>query len=155
MSPGRQAMVAAMASRLLLLTLGWILTACAWFRPAPPVYEPLTRASGLVVQDLLVPDAGAEVAPGDAVALQYELLLADRTHLESSRQTGHPLRFVVGDGSVPAGVDQGVLGMRLFGRRRLHVPSELGFGSAGRPPRIPPDVDLVFEVELIEHVPAR
>lgn len=142
-----------MGPRLLLVTLASLLASCAWFRPDPPEYEPLTRASGLVLQDLVVPEEGREVATGDAVALQYELLLADRTPLESSRQSGHPLRFVVGDGSVPAGVDQGVLGMRLFGRRRLSVPSALGFGSAGRPPRIPPDADLVFEIELIEHQP--
>jgi FKBP-type peptidyl-prolyl cis-trans isomerase len=146
-------MVAAMGARLLLATLASLLTSCAWFRPDPPEYEPLRRASGLVLQDLVVPDEGPEVLAGDTVALQYELWLADLTHLETSRKTGHPLRFVVGDGSVPAGIEQGVLGMRLFGRRRLSVPSALGFGGTGRPPRIPPDADLVFEIELIEHAP--
>jgi len=144
-------MVAEMGDRLLLVALTYLLAACAWFRPDPPVYEPLTRASGLVVQDLLVPDVGHEVSSGDAVVLHYDLWLADRTALESSRQTGRPLRFVVGDGTVPSGVDQGVLGMRLFGRRRLSVPGALGFGTSGRPPRIPPDADLLFEIELIEH----
>jgi FKBP-type peptidyl-prolyl cis-trans isomerase len=87
------------------------------------------------------------------VAIRYELRLVDGTLVESSDDTGQPLRFEVGRGSVPRGLEQGVLGMRLFGRRRLSVASELAFGSAGRPPRIPPDAQVVFEVELMEHTP--
>jgi peptidylprolyl isomerase len=143
-----------MALRLLSIALGLLASSCAWFRPRPPEYAPFTQASGLVVRDLVVPDAGSEVTIGDTVALQYDLALADRTPVESTRETGVPLRFEVGAGAVPAGLDQGVLGMRLFGRRRLDVPSPLGFGSQGRPPRIPPDAALVFVVELIEHLPA-
>lgn len=147
-------MVAAMGFRSFApLALAGLLGSCAWFRPDPPEYEPFAHASGLVVRDLLVPGAGAEVVAGDTVALHYDLALADRTPVESSRETGVPLRFEVGRGAVPPGLDQGVLGMRLFGRRRLNVPSRLGFGTAGRPPRVPPDSDLVFELELIEHRP--
>lgn len=140
-------------SSLAALALAAPLTSCAWFRPRPPEYEPVRSPSGLVVRDLLVPEQGAGVDAGDTVALHYQLWLADRTPLESSRETGLPLRFEVGAGSVPPGLEQGVLGMRLFGRRRLDVPSTLGFGAAGRPPRIPPDAALVFEIEVIEHAP--
>jgi FKBP-type peptidyl-prolyl cis-trans isomerase len=108
----------------------------------------------LVVRDLVVPDAGREVAGGDAVAVHYVLSLSDRTEVESSHERGQLLRFRVGAGEVPRGLDEGVLGMRLFGRRRLAVPSELAFGHEGRPPRVPPDAAVVFEVELMEHAPA-
>ena len=130
-----------------------MLAGCAWFRPHPPEYDSLRLESGLVLRDLVVPDAGAEVTAGDTVAVHYDLRLADRTLIESSTSTGLPLRFEVGAGAVPSGLEQGVLGMRLFGRRRLTVPPALAYGEAGRPPRIPPGATLVFDLELMEHVP--
>jgi FKBP-type peptidyl-prolyl cis-trans isomerase len=126
---------------------------CAWLRPAPPEYDAVRLPSGLVVRDLIVPDSGREVADGDEVAVHYTLRLENRTEVESSQDRGQPLRFRVGAGAVPRGLEEGVRGMRLFGRRRLSVPSELAFGSDGRPPRIPPNATVVFEVELMEHTP--
>lgn len=140
--------------RTLSLLAGAWLSGCAWFRPDPPHYEAVEHPSGLVVRDLVVPDAGPEVAVGDEVALHYEMRLADRTLIESSKATGQPVRFEVGAGGLPRGLELGVVGMRLFGRRRLSVPSALAFGSAGRPPRIPPDAAVMFDVELMELVPA-
>jgi len=140
-------------TRLVVLVLGLFLAGCAWFRPDPPEYESLRLESGLVLRNLVVPDAGAEVAMGDTVAVHYDLRLVDRTLVESSTSTGLPLRFEVGAGVVPVGLEEGVLGMRLFGRRRLTVPPELAYGAAGRPPRIPPDATLIFDLELMEHVP--
>jgi len=136
----------------LLVPLALVLSSCAWFRPDPPEYDSHRLPSGLVVRDLVVPESGAEVASGDTVAVNYELRLADRSLIESSSTSGRPLRFQVGAGKVPNGLDEGVLGMRLFGRRRLTVPPELGYGSEGRPPRIP-DATLIFDLELMEHVP--
>jgi FKBP-type peptidyl-prolyl cis-trans isomerase len=142
-----------MPTRLLALVPLLAFASCAWFRPHPPEYETLRFESGLVLRDTVVPDAGVEVAPGDTVAVHYDLRLADRSLVESSTATGRPLRFKVGAGEVPSGLEQGVLGMRLFGRRRLTVPPALAYGSEGRPPRIPPDATLIFDVELMEHVP--
>lgn len=143
-----------MLLRLPIVLAVFLCSSCAWFRPDPPEYDSVRLASGLVVRDLVVPDAGAEVADGDEVAVHYTLRLADRTQIESSLDRGQPLRFRVGAGAVPRGLEEGVRGMRLFGRRRLAVPSELAFGHEGRPPRVPPDAAVVFEVELMEHVPA-
>jgi peptidylprolyl isomerase len=141
--------------RSLALLVPLALTGCAWFRPGPPEYDAVQLDSGLVIRDEVVPESGPAVAPGDVVALNYELRLAgERTPVESSTDMGQPLRFTVGEGKVPAGLEEGVVGMRLFGRRRLDLPSTLAFGSAGRPPRIPPDAAVVFEVELMEHEPA-
>jgi FKBP-type peptidyl-prolyl cis-trans isomerase len=137
-----------------LLVCAPLAGACVFGRPDPPSYPPVRHDSGLLVRDLMVPEKGAPVAQDDLVTLHYELSLADGTEVESSRATGLPLHFTVGAGEVPPGLEQGVLGMRLFGRRRIELPSPLAFGAAGRPPRIPPDAPVVFEVELIEHVPA-
>ncbi len=143
-----------MLTRLLALLLGFLCSGCAWMRPEPPEYESVRYPSGLVVRDMVVPSAGREVAVGDSVAVHYSLRLEDRTLVESSLDTGQPMRFRVGANDVPSGLDEGVRGMRIFGRRRLSVPGKLAFGAAGRPPRIPPDATVVFEVELMEHTPA-
>jgi len=140
-------------SRILrLLVAGSLALApgCAWFQPDPPEYESVEHASGLVVRDLVVPESGVTVKDGDTVAVHYDLLLADRSLVESSTDSGQALRFQVGAGAVPRGLDEGVIGMRLFGRRRLTVPPSLGFGAEGRPPLVPPDATLIFEVELME-----
>lgn len=142
-----------MKLRVLLLAL-WTLGACCSWRPAPPTYPSVMLDSGLVRQDLVVPEQGVPVAPGDEVAIHFELRLDDGTLVESSRVGGEPLRFTVGDASVPVGLSQGVQGMKLFGRRLLVVPPQLGYGEAGLPPAIPPSATLTFEVELMEHEPA-
>lgn len=141
-----------MTTRFLAPLLGLALAGCAWFRPDPPEYDSVRLPSGLVVRDLVVPESGAGVVSGDTVAVHYDLRLLDRSLVESSTDSGSPLRFAVGAGSVPPGLDEGVLGMRLFGRRRLTVPPALAFGEEGRPPRIPPGATLIFDLELMEHV---
>jgi len=139
-----------MRPRLCAPILALALSSCAWFRPSPPHYDDVVLESGLVVRDLVVPNAGQGVVSGDTVAVHFDLRLADQSLVESSRSTGQPLRFEVGAGKVPRGLEEGVLGMRLFGRRRLLVPAELGYGAEGRPPRIPPSAALTIDVELME-----
>jgi len=129
------------------------LAGCGWFRPGPPEYDSIAFPSGLEVRDLAVPEAGEPARLGDMVGVHYELYLADRTRIEASLDTGAPLRFELGAGAVPRGLEEGIVGMRLFGRRRLTVPPALAFGAAGRPPEIPPDTVVVFDVELMELTP--
>jgi FKBP-type peptidyl-prolyl cis-trans isomerase len=145
--------MSALSARTWLPALLSLFSSCAWMRPDPPDYPRIERSDGLVIRDLVVPEAGAEVDSGDAVAIHYELWLSDHTLVESSLDSGQPLRFEIGKGQVPPGLEQGVLGMRLYGSRRIVVPPELAYGSEGRPPLIPADSTLTFDVELMEHEP--
>ena len=62
---------------------------------------------------------------------------------------GDPFKFTISKGEVIKGWDQGVVGMKVGGKRRLRIPSDLGYGEKGSPPNIPPGAGLVFEVELV------
>jgi peptidylprolyl isomerase len=124
-------------------------SSCAMFRPRPPVYEPLVTNSGLRLRDLVVPVEGRVVAEGDRVTIHYTLSLEDGTPVDSSLERGEPISFRLGEGQAPRGLEEGLIGMRVLGRRKLRVPPELGYGAEGRPPNIPPDATLRIEVELL------
>lgn len=127
-------------------------SSCALFRARPPVYPSEQRADGLVVQDLLVPrnlDL-AQAADGDRVTLDYVARVKDGEVVDSSLERGQPAVFVLGNGEMPlVGLDRGVIGMRLGGRRRILAPPGLAFGEAGVPGLVPPDATIDFTVELV------
>jgi len=125
------------------------LSSCAWLRPKPPEYDPIRLESGLIVHDLVVPEGGEIARRGDRVTICYTIRLEDWTPVDSSLDRGQPVGFRIGDGEVPVGLEQGVEGMRLFGRRELLVPPDLAYGAEGMPPLIPPDATLRFEIELM------
>lgn len=110
----------------------------------------LTRtASGLQYQDVAT-GTGAEATPGKVAVVHYTGWLTDGTKFDSSRDTGEPFSFPLGQGRVIAGWDEGVAGMKVGGRRKLVIPPDLGYGAEGSPPVIPPASTLVFDVELLE-----
>ena len=110
----------------------------------------LTRtASGLGYQDLAVGN-GAEARQGQVAVVHYTGWLTDGTKFDSSRDRGTPFSFPVGAGQVIAGWDEGVVGMKVGGRRKLVIPASLGYGDMGAPPVIPPSATLVFDVELLD-----
>ena len=138
-----------MKFRSLLVLLVLPLAGCALFRPAPPRYDSTTLANGLVIRDLVVPETGRRVKQGDRVTIHYEGRLEDGKVFDSSYDRGEPITFEVGAGQVPAGLDQGLIGLRLFGRRRLVVPHALGYGPDGVPGIVPGYAKLRFELELM------
>ena len=104
-------------------------------------------ATGLYFQDL-VTGTGDSVTAGRTAVVHYTGWLPDGTQFDSS-VGGSPFSFRVGAGNVIQGWDEGVLGMRPGGKRKLVIPSHLGYGPEGIGP-IPSNATLVFDVELLE-----
>lgn len=92
------------------------------------------------------------VQAGDTIRVHYVGTLKDGTQFDSSRDRGEPFEFTVGTGSVIAGWEQGVVGMKQGEVRILEIPSSLGYGEMGAGSDIPPGAGLHFEVELVEFV---
>ncbi len=105
--------------------------------------------SGLQVIDVEV-GAGAEAQVGATAVVHYTGWLADGTKFDSSVDRSQPFSFPLGGGRVISGWDEGVVGMKVGGKRRLIIPPDLAYGPEGRPPTIPPSAELTFDVELLE-----
>jgi cyclophilin family peptidyl-prolyl cis-trans isomerase len=108
----------------------------------------VTTPSGLQYADAVVGE-GDPVTSGQTVVVHYTGWLRDKTKFDSSKDKGEPLRFEVGSGAVIKGWDEGVVGMKVGGTRKLIIPPRLGYGPAGFGDVIPPDSTLIFEVELL------
>ncbi|GAC1351264.1 MAG: hypothetical protein NVS3B20_11090 [Polyangiales bacterium] len=111
------------------------------------------KAEDQLIKEDLVVGNGETAIKGAAVSVHYVGTLLDGTKFDSSLDRGKPFVFTVGKGSVIRGWDEGVLGMREGGKRKLVVPPHLAYGDRGQPPTIPPHATLVFEIELLRVVP--
>ncbi|HEY1861483.1 MAG TPA: FKBP-type peptidyl-prolyl cis-trans isomerase [Gemmataceae bacterium] len=105
--------------------------------------------SGLQYVELKEGD-GAAAKKGDSVEVHYTGWLKDGTKFDSSVDRKQPFSFKLGEGMVIKGWDEGVAGMKVGGKRKLIIPSELGYGKKGAGKVIPPDAELTFEVELLK-----
>lgn len=119
-----------------------------------PSPSPVIPPQPFTVTDLRV-GTGAEAANGNRLTVHYALWLFSTTAAENKGtlvQTsvgGTPFQFTLGTGGVIRGWDQGLVGMKAGGVRRLVVPPELAYGATGNGP-IPANANLVFEVELLD-----
>jgi peptidylprolyl isomerase len=108
--------------------------------------------SGLKYVDEVV-GTGPSPSPGMDVTVNYTGMLESGTKFDSSVDPsfGHvqPFTFKIGMGGVIKGWDEGVMTMKVGGKRRLIIPADLGYGAAGSPPKIPPNAPLIFDVELL------
>ncbi|HET7482129.1 MAG TPA: FKBP-type peptidyl-prolyl cis-trans isomerase [Actinomycetota bacterium] len=104
---------------------------------------------GLKYQDLEC-GTGPEAKAGDTLTVHYVGKLESGKKFDASRDHGSPFTFPLGAGQVIKGWDEGLVGMKVGGKRELTIPPELGYGAAGSPPVIPPNATLVFEVELLD-----
>jgi len=115
---------------------------------APP--EPETpEPPDLVKEDVSVGN-GPEVKQGDHVKVQYTGKLSKTNFTFDTSVGKKPFEFTIGQGSVIKGWEQGVVGMKVGGKRKLTIPSKLGYGDAGSPPKIPGKATLVFDIELLQ-----
>ena len=104
--------------------------------------------NGLVIEDIKIGE-GQEVEKFNIVTVNYTGLLEDGTKFDSSLNPGRtPFRFTVGAGQVIQGWDQGLIGMKIGGKRKLTIPPELGYGSRDNGP-IPANSTLIFEIDLL------
>ncbi|AIR90140.1 FKBP-type peptidyl-prolyl cis-trans isomerase [Pseudomonas cremoricolorata] len=97
----------------------------------------------------LVEGQGKVVVKGALLITQYTGWLADGSEFDSSWSRGKPFQCVIGTGRVIKGWDQGLMGMKAGGKRRLVVPAALGYGERAVG-RIPPNAELTFEIEVLE-----
>jgi len=103
----------------------------------------------LKVEDL-IEGKGAAAKAGDKIGVRYVgVLYKNNKEFDSSWKRGKaPFELTLGQGQVIPGWDQGLVGMKVGGRRRLTIPPNLAYGAQGQPPSIPPNSTLVFDVDL-------
>jgi peptidylprolyl isomerase len=103
----------------------------------------------LVVKDL-VTGTGPAAKSGDNITVNYVgALYKNGKEFDSSWKRNQTFPFKLGQGSVIKGWDQGLVGMKVGGRRELIIPAALAYGKSGSPPTIPPNSALVFVVDLL------
>jgi ketosteroid isomerase-like protein len=109
----------------------------------------MTTESGLRYEDI-VTGTGPSPQSGREVTVHYTGTLEDGTKFDSSLDRGQPFKFKIGVGRVIKGWDEGVMTMKVGGKRKLVIPPQLGYGARGAGGVIPPNATLVFEVELLD-----
>lgn len=102
----------------------------------------------LKIEDLVV-GTGAEAVVGKTISVHYTGTLTNGTKFDSSKDRGEPFEFTLGAGQVIEGWDKGFAGMKVGGKRKLTIPSDMGYGAQGAGGVIPPNATLIFEVELL------
>jgi FKBP-type peptidyl-prolyl cis-trans isomerase FkpA len=138
----------------------WLLSLFALLALAACTAAPPAHATGSVDKLSVIDQkigTGAEAKAGMKVTVQYTGWVYDDSakdkhgkKFDSSLDHGEAFSFMLGQGSVIAGWDQGVAGMRVGGKRTLLIPAALGYGADGAGDDIPPNASLVFDVELLD-----
>jgi hypothetical protein len=135
--------VLAIIGALVLGAIGYLVGQGRWWGE-----REVTTASGLKYVELKE-GTGASPKAGQTIVVHYTGMLESGAKFDSSVDRGQPAEFKIGTGAVIKGWDEGIMSMKTGGKRKLIIPSKLGYGATGRPPNIPPNATLIFEVELL------
>ena len=108
------------------------------------------NTNGLKSEILKAVTGDKQVKNGDLVSVHYKGTLEDGTEFDSSYKHNQPFEFTVGASEVIKGWDLGLVGMKVGEKRKLTIPSDLGYGERGAGNVIPPNATLIFEIELLE-----
>ena len=117
--------------------------------PTKVTGDPTKTASGLEYWDIKV-GTGAVAQTGQQVKVDYTGWLTTGKKFDSSVGTGRPFDFKLGAGNVIKGWDEGIVGMKVGGKRQLRIPPDLAYGEKGYPGAIPPNSTLIFDVRLVD-----
>ena len=109
----------------------------------------IPMSNELIIEDVIVGEGKAAVK-GALITAHYRGYLEDGTQFDSSYDKGRVFETVIGTGRVIKGWDQGIIGMKVGGKRKLFVPAHLAYGERQVGPIIKPNSNLVFEIELLE-----
>jgi FKBP-type peptidyl-prolyl cis-trans isomerase len=140
------------AGAALLALLPLLASGCRSLDPARRVTRveesAVETSSGVTYEDLFA-GSGATAVPGDTLLADYVVRLTDGLVVDSTLDRGVPVRILLGEAFV-RGLDDGLVGMRAGGRRRVTIPPELAYGDVGVPGLVPPGATLVVEVHALE-----
>ncbi|MBV9470437.1 MAG: FKBP-type peptidyl-prolyl cis-trans isomerase [Abitibacteriaceae bacterium] len=124
-----------------------LLCLVAWLPCQAPASAADEAKGQLIVEDTQV-GTGEAAQKGSQVEVHYRGTFTDGKEFDSSAGRA-PLTFTIGSGQVIKGFDQGLIGMKVGGKRKLTIPPDMAYGADGVPPTIPPNATLIFELELI------
>lgn len=116
------------------------------FKPSPPAPDPPAPTKLEIVDEKV--GTGAVAEAGKKLKVHYRGTLLNGQEFDSSIGKD-PFSLKLGAGEVIKGWDQGLVGMKVGGKRKLTIPYDLAYGEAGSPPKIPPKTALKFDIELL------
>ncbi|OGE33554.1 peptidylprolyl isomerase [Candidatus Daviesbacteria bacterium RIFCSPLOWO2_02_FULL_41_8] len=108
-----------------------------------------TSSAELKIEDIKE-GTGSAVKSGDIITIHYSGTLLNGTKFDSSYDRGQPFQTQIGVGQVIKGWDQGLIGMKVGGKRKLTIPPDLAYGERGAGAVIPPNATLIFDLELLD-----
>lgn len=145
---------ASLIKQPIFVTAAVVITSAAAFstfaqQATPPATQATTAPTTAKLNVTTLKESDGAAKDGDRLFVHFIGKLADGTEVASSYMRGEPVEITLGAADVLKAWDEGLVGMKVGEKRRLVVPPELGYGSRGQGSLIPPDAELVFDVELV------